>query len=74
MEEHGVSWENMKNIKKFDSKPSICDSKYFFWPVEDRFKTLYFAFFFVGGQKIITYALGGHDPESPQSGRTSSKM
>ena len=35
--------------------------------------TLFYGFY-LDGRKIITYALGGQDPESPQSGRTSSKM
>ena len=77
--EHRESREHGKNGKHQPdySKHSIYDSKHLwlkhsFWQSDDS-NTL-FCGFYVDSRKIITYALGEHDPGSPKNGRTSSEV
>ena len=89
MREYGVSWENMENIERAENMEkmeninqitqntlfmiqNICDLKHSFWQSDDS-NTL-FCGFYVDSRKIITYALGEHDPGSPKNGRTSSEV
>ena len=49
----------------YDSKHYICQ--------QEGLKTLYLTAFMATVEKVLTYALGEHDPGSAKNGRTSSK-
>ena len=73
--EHGKSGKHQPEYSKHSIYvyiQNICDLKHSFWQSDDS-NTL-FCGFYVDSRKIITYALGEHDPGSPKNGRPSSEV